>query len=216
MVVPETFPCAPLDAVLTERACQNNQLRALAEKQAGRITFIAKCLTCPCPIKKLEWADTPELPPVHDYLGMPIRAKGKKPGKRKMRARIRKETNMAKAAKAEEAPRVNVESQPPENVRVAVVVKPAPGPNVALEPVPKCKRHPDRDAIVNGRGISTGKCRECIETDGKTGGDIRKNPVAFMLRYPRYKALLDDLQKAADENERTLEQEVIFRLKKTL
>jgi hypothetical protein len=211
VVVPETFPCAPLDAVLTERACQNNQLRAMAEKQAGRITFIAKCLTCPCPIKKLERADEPELPPVHDLLGLPLRAHAKKSG-RKMRARIRKETNMAKA----EAPRVKVESPPPENVRVAVVVEPAPGPNVALEPVPKCKRHPDRDAIVNGRGISTGKCRECIETDGKTGGDIRKNPVAFMLRDPRHEALLNDLQEAAEANERTLEQEVIFRLKKTL
>ena len=75
MVVPETFPCAPLDAVLTERACQNNQLGGLAEEQAGVVGYIAKCLTCICPIKKLDRADAPELPPVHDRLGMPIRQK---------------------------------------------------------------------------------------------------------------------------------------------
>ncbi len=36
MVVPETFPCPTHNAVLTERASQNNQLRALAEERAGR------------------------------------------------------------------------------------------------------------------------------------------------------------------------------------
>jgi len=75
MVVPETFPCAPLDAVLSERACQNNQLGVLAEEQAGVVGYIAKGLTCICPIKKLDRADAPELPPVHDRLGMPIRQK---------------------------------------------------------------------------------------------------------------------------------------------
>ena len=62
MVVPETFPCPTHNAVLTERACQNNQLRALAEQRAGHITFITKCLTCICPIKKLDRVDAPELP----------------------------------------------------------------------------------------------------------------------------------------------------------
>ena len=46
MVEPETFPCPTHNAVLTERACQNNYLRALAEQRAGHITFITKCLTC--------------------------------------------------------------------------------------------------------------------------------------------------------------------------
>lgn len=53
MVEPETFPCPTHNAVLTERACQNNQLRALAEQRAGRISYITKCITtCICPIKK--------------------------------------------------------------------------------------------------------------------------------------------------------------------
>ena len=78
MVVPETFPCPTHNAVLTERACQNNQLRALAEQRAGHITFITKCLTCICPIKKLDRVDAPELPSVHDHLGMPLRAEATK------------------------------------------------------------------------------------------------------------------------------------------
>ena len=44
-----------------------------------------------------------------------------------------------------------------------VTVYPGPGVNIVpVEPSPKCKRHPDRDAIINSRGISTGQCGECL------------------------------------------------------
>lgn len=147
---PEIFPCGPLNGLLTERACQNNQRRALAEEAAGKYSFIARCLTCTSPIKKLE---TP-----------------------------RKDQPMPKAG---------AES-------------------------PKCKTHPDRDAVINKRGVSTGKCQECIVANGKAGGRLTGNPVLYMLREPRHQELLKFLQESAEENERTLEQEVVYRLKKTI
>ena len=239
MVEPETFPCPTHNAVLTERACQSNQLRAIAEQRAGHITFITKCLTCICPIKKLDRVDTPELPSVHDHLGMPLRAEATttKPehpfskGRRKKRGKI-----MPKAAAAPEAKNEPFIPEPlADTAKSLGLVAEAPvsearteasisqARDLGFKPAPKCKKHPDRDAKINSRGISTGQCEECLHVNTSKGGvavkmmmDPKFSLITELLKADRHQELLQALRESADANERTLEQEAIYRLKNTV
>jgi len=231
MVVPETFPCPTHNAILTERACQNNQLRALAEQKAGHTTFITKCLSCLCPIKRLDQTDAPELPSVHDHLGMPLRQDDpNKPKTRPLSKGRRKKRRVKTMPKAAAAPQVEVkEPFIPEDTAKSLGLQPAaalvnPLPELLPEkPAPKCKKHPDRDAKINSRGISTGQCEECLHDNTSKGGiavkkkmDPNFSLIGELLKADRHQELLQALRESAEANERTLEQEAIYRLRMTV
>jgi hypothetical protein len=212
---PITFPCIPLNAVLTERACQNNQLRARAEKAALKFSPNIRCLTCPNPIKKLDEtlgkeqvmprAGARKAPPRCPEHPNEIQAKhpnGGYIGKCEICLGLKPEP--LKTVPSEAPPKA---PEPEGEIVQAEFEAPAP---------PMCKTHPDRPAVINRKGVSMGKCRECLVRDGKNGGRITGSPVRYILRDPRHQELLKFLQESAEENERTLEQEVIYCLKKTI
>lgn len=101
---------------------------------------------------------------------------------------------------------------------VTPAVRKAPGnESVVLEAGPSCKNHPDRAAQLDVRGISTGSCPECLSARGKKAGENlqemgRKN-VVLPLAKPRLADLRQWLAEQAENNERTLAQEIIFILR---
>ena len=99
--------------------------------------------------------------PRRAYLGMPLRQDDpNKPKTRPLSKGRRKKRRVKTMPKAAAAPQVEVkEPFIPEDTAAAALVNPLPE-LLPEKPAPKCKKHPDRDAKINSRGISTGQCEE--------------------------------------------------------
>ncbi len=82
-----------------------------------------------------------------------------------------------------------------------------------------CKNHPDRPAKIDSLGRSMALCQECLSIPGyKSGVENHKRglttpPVSIPLNQAKYAELKAWLEEQAEENERSLLQEIMFRLK---
>lgn len=93
------------------------------------------------------------------------------------------------------------------------------GPEQEPPPGAPCKNHPDRPAVVDKLGRTMGYCRECIRERGQRNGRLSQQtgatapPVSIPLNQEKYAGLREWLANMAEENERTLQAEVMYRLK---
>lgn len=84
---------------------------------------------------------------------------------------------------------------------------------------PTCKEHPDQPSVIDRLGRDTRYCRECHQARGRASGMLAQKkgltgpPVAIPLNQEKYAGLKKWLQEQAEDNERSLNQEIMFRLK---
>ncbi len=82
-----------------------------------------------------------------------------------------------------------------------------------------CKKHLERPAKIDRLGRSMGLCEECLSERGRASGikgqyaRLTGPPVSIPLNQGKYAELKAWLEKQAAENERTLTQEIMYRLK---
>jgi hypothetical protein len=92
-------------------------------------------------------------------------------------------------------------------------------PLYAEGPSPTCKNHSDRPAKIDNLGRSMGLCSECLSARGRKAGlentarGITAPPMSIPLNLAKYEDLKNWLITQAEENERTLQHEIIYRLK---
>lgn len=105
--------------------------------------------------------------------------------------------------------------------------KPAPAPPVLSTnppgtypgPEPTCNNHPGSPAKIDSLGRSMGLCSVCLSARGRKAGIENARlgktspPIAIPLNQPRFADLKAWLEAQAEENERSLLQEIMFRLK---
>jgi hypothetical protein len=86
-------------------------------------------------------------------------------------------------------------------------------------PTPTCNNHPDRPAKIDRLGRSMSLCVECLSVRGRKAG-IRNHergltapPVSIPLNLAKYAPVREWIEAQAKENERTLQAEIMYRLK---
>lgn len=85
--------------------------------------------------------------------------------------------------------------------------------------VPTCKNHPEVPAKIDSLGRSMGLCPACLTARGRASGTkntalgLTSAPVAIPLNQAKYAEIRQWLGEQAAENERTLLQEIMYRLK---
>lgn len=92
-------------------------------------------------------------------------------------------------------------------------------PLYAAGPKPSCNNHPDRPAKIDRLGRSMALCDECLSIRGRKAGidnhkrGLTSPPVSIPLNQAKYAELRTWLDIQAEENERSLQNEIMFRLK---
>jgi hypothetical protein len=92
-------------------------------------------------------------------------------------------------------------------------------PAIPEMPIPACKNHPEAPSKIDKLGRPMGLCVACLSARGRRHGRINREagkiapPVAIPLNLPKYRELLEWLTEQAEENERSLHQEIMYRLK---
>ena len=94
-----------------------------------------------------------------------------------------------------------------------------PAPTGPVPPEPRCSEHPERPAVIDIMGRNMGKCKECLSARGREGGlksQERKataQPFFISLNQGKYAELKVWLEETAEDNERTLPQQIMFLLR---
>lgn len=96
-----------------------------------------------------------------------------------------------------------------------------PLPTVESPPLPQfpCKKHPERESIVDKLGRPMGLCKECLSERGRASGlkgqysGRTGPPVSIPLNQERFAEIKTWLEESAKENERTMNEEIMYRLK---
>ena len=84
---------------------------------------------------------------------------------------------------------------------------------------PACKKHPEKAAVIDRLDRNMGLCMECLQERGRVAGTKVAQtgssgpPIAIPLRQPKYAELKAWLEEQAEEYERTLTEEIMYRLK---
>jgi hypothetical protein len=92
-------------------------------------------------------------------------------------------------------------------------------PPVAAMEVRYCKTHPEVPQRIDKLGRFMGMCNECLAARGKKRGEencekgVAAPPMSIPLNWAKYSELKAWLVAQADENERTLTQEIMHILK---
>lgn len=97
-------------------------------------------------------------------------------------------------------------------------------PEINVQPPPQspCKNHPLRLARFDSLGRNMRFCSECLSKRGLDSGTENARsgktspPVSIPLNQPKYAELKKWLKDQAEENERTLLQEILYRLKMSM
>jgi hypothetical protein len=85
-----------------------------------------------------------------------------------------------------------------------------------------CKNHPDRPARIDSLGRSMGICDECLTARGRAAGisnqerGVSSPPVSIPLNHAKYAKIKEWLKAQAEENERSLQNEIMFLLKQAM
>jgi hypothetical protein len=79
-----------------------------------------------------------------------------------------------------------------------------------------CKNHPEVSVKFDHLGRSMGFCEECVAERGRKNGEIRIQTVPIPLNQPKYADLKKWLEDQGEENERSLQQEIMYRLKRSM
>jgi hypothetical protein len=94
-----------------------------------------------------------------------------------------------------------------------------------VSPVPPesaCKKHPDRLAQIDALGRNMRLCPECLAERGRKSAEKNREqgltgaPFNIPLNAGKWAELKEWLSREAEENERTLRQEVMYRLKRVM
>ena len=94
-----------------------------------------------------------------------------------------------------------------------------PGKAGLTAPVLTCKNHPDRPVKFDSLNRSMGLCQECVTKRGRESGRMSNKhgatapPFYIPLNQAKYADLKGWLIAQAAENERTLQQQIMFSLK---
>lgn len=89
----------------------------------------------------------------------------------------------------------------------------------AVQAVGYCKNHPEKAAVIDRLNRNMGLCLECLQERGRVAGTKVAQtgssgpPIAIPLRQPKYIELKAWLEEQAEEYERTLTEEIMYRLK---
>jgi hypothetical protein len=115
-----------------------------------------------------------------------------------------------------EAERVLGPGKVPPDVRQTDLVQ----PEINVQPPePTCNNHPDRPAKIDRLGRSMAMCAECLSIRGRKAGignherGLTSPPVSIPLNQAKYAEVRDWLETSAEENERSLQNEIMYQLK---
>ena len=94
--------------------------------------------------------------------------------------------------------------------------------DLKVNPAHPCKNHPYRESVIDSLGRNTRYCSECHQERGRRSGKMSQehgktgDPVSIPLNQGKYAELKIWLEEQAAENERSLNQEIMFRLKMSM
>jgi hypothetical protein len=104
-------------------------------------------------------------------------------------------------------------------VQPEIDVQPAPAPAPPAPPELACKKHPDRLAQIDALGRNMRLCPECVSERGRKSAEKNREqgvtgpPFSIPLNAGKWAYLKEWLVEQAEEYNRTLAEEVMYRLK---